>query len=742
MSLDGNRQIGEHRGLQDGTFVVRTWYLDHERFPFQAPDRIIHLRVHDAEHWRAQILNRWADLAVPTEPAMYYQVRPSPANDVDGDHIHVLVVQHQREDWASILVAIEYPLPAAGLRQRMAVARSQMTNANEIMDQVSCDQVASSQQFHCERVVFDDTHMPTRWEPDRFYIIEDGNRLIVEVEIATQAPQADDPDPSQTISTTLSFALSEELAESGQPPDPNAGDVVNLTPLPSSSHGESGEFTTLDRQLHEYDLRIAFALHMFRQVGRRVTKAGRADGLQFFKGILHTPAEFLEPTQIQQFWASIRRAIPKFKARRQQVNPLKIEALEDEWGRYFQELEAGYSCSAMELIQKCHSSQLQKETKIVRFKLDEIPSILELEDEFRLTQGKRATGFDPMPSDIFRRNAPQLAGFFHPLLVKMMMWQMEPVSSKGGPLTMIPKRVHANHVAHFRGIMLLPAFAKRVHALIRKRIIMPFQRYRQPGQLGGTPHQQVAFGSQSLQAYGRIMDAFGYSSGAVFVDLSNAFHRLIRQMVSGVDIPEEAVAVIQTLVNQGLQREDLEAALEVPSVLADLGLPTSLVRMLQDIHHCTWFVVGEQGQLSITRKGARPGSPLADLIFHLLMSDVMKEFADWTKGCHAYQKTLSQVGIDGDPVIWSDDIAIPWTTSTGEELPQALKDIVMKLDDLFSKRGFLLNMSKGKTSVVATFRGKGMQRGRAFGPRPSFSFYDNTQMYTCIVCNSGDGDAL
>ena len=712
LAILGDRQIVERRGLQDGTFVVHTWYLDHDRFPTQAPDRIIHLQPSEASRWREQLLNRWADIAIPTELAFFYLVRPSPANDVEGDHIHVLIVQNAKEDTVSILATIEYPGPAIGFRQRLALAHSRMTNTAEVMEAVRCEQIASSRQFHCGHVLLDDAHLPTQWDPNRIYLIENGNHLIVEVQFIPPAQSDEDGEPSQTVSSTISFELSEAPDESRSS---HAGDrpTASQPTPPNEEHDERVEFAGLQRDLKDYDHKIAMALNMFRNLGRRVTKATRADDLQFFTDILQTPAEFLEPGQVQRFWASLRRAIPKYKVRRQQFNPMRIEALEDEWSHYFQELEAGYPSTADDLIQRCHHDQMRKVTEVDLFCIDEIPSILELEDEFRLTQGRKATGFDPMPSDIFRRNAPQMADLFHPLLVKMMIWQMEPVSSKGGPLAMIPKRAHANQVAHYRGIMLLPTFAKRIHAIIRKRIIAPFAHHRLPGQLGGMPHQQVAFGSQALQAYGRIMDSYGLSCGIVFVDLSNAFHRLIRQMVSGVDIPEEAIAVIQTLVNQGFKKEDLEAALEIPSVLADLGLPRSLVRMLQDIHHCTWFVVGDQGKLSITRKGTRPGSPLADLIFHILMSDVMREFAAWTTQCKEYQEILTQVGIEGDPVIWSDDIAIPWATATGSELPTALRNIVMKLDDLFSRRGFLLNMSKGKTSVVATFRGQGAAALRA-----------------------------
>ena len=126
---------------------------------------------------------------------------------------------------------------------------------------------------------------------------------------------------------------------------------------------------------------------------------------------------------------------------------------------------------------------------------------MQLEDVLRQTKPHKATGHDSLPSVLFRNHACDLAEAFFPLLLKMMVWQQEPFAGKGGPLAVIHKKGNHLVASNYRGIMLLPTFTKRVHALLRTQLMQLLERQRPPGQLGGFSHQQVMYGSQSLQVF-------------------------------------------------------------------------------------------------------------------------------------------------------------------------------------------------------------------------------------------------
>ena len=203
------------------------------------------------------------------------------------------------------------------------------------------------------------------------------------------------------------------------------------------------------------------------------------------------------------------------------------------------------------------------------------------------------------------------------------------------------------------------------------------------------------------------MHAAGYSTGVVFLDLATAFHKLIRELVSGCVIETDLLDVLTELVTQGFSQDEIQAARELPPVLASLGVPPFLVQMLQEVHSVTWFSLGPLKATSVTRKGTRPGSPLADLVFHILMHDLLGEFQQWTTTQKDFQAVLEHMGLTNDVVTWSDDVAVPWACAACQDLPEALGNVVHTMNRLVRKRGMALNFEKGKTSAIATFRGPG-----------------------------------
>lgn len=231
---------------------------------------------------------------------------------------------------------------------------------------------------------------------------------------------------------------------------------------------------------------------------------------------------------------------------------MKIEGLEDQWESYFQDLEVGQPMTKPDLVSGCFQHQSGRhQDRISSIALDELPSLSEVEHEFRATNAYRSTGFDPIPSGLFRACAPGMAKAHFDVVLKQFLWQTEPIQSKGGPLIVIPKRPHASEVSQFRGIMLLPTLAKGVHALLRRRIMSLLGPVKPIGQLGGFARQQVGFGSQPLRVLGRLWDCRGLTSGVLFVDLANAFHRLVRELVTGMVVPQDAAEVVANLHAHG-----------------------------------------------------------------------------------------------------------------------------------------------------------------------------------------------
>ena len=140
-----------------------------------------------------------------------------------------------------------------------------------------------------------------------------------------------------------------------------------------------------------------------------------------------------------------------------QLPPARLATLEDQWLPHFAELEAGRQISNADLVHSCSIVQaLRRIDGTLQISLQELPSLFQLESAFRANSCRKATGYDPLPSDLFHLASGPMAAVFHDLFLKEFMWQCEPIQAKGGPVATIPKSAQPNLAKQFRGILLLP----------------------------------------------------------------------------------------------------------------------------------------------------------------------------------------------------------------------------------------------------------------------------------------------
>ena len=486
-----------------------------------------------------------------------------------------------------------------------------------------------------------------------------------------------------------------------------------------------------DALIVEQDRLVAVAYHQFRRLGIQVIKALRADDIGFFSGLLQDCTEFLLPKDVKHLWKFVRRSLPKFQQRRLTVPPCQLEGLEDQWLPHFAELEAGVVTTSDQLVNGCVFEQaLRRLDAPLQVRLSDLPGLTQLEQAFRATTAGKATGFDPLPSELFHRAAALLATFFHDLAIKEFVWQSEPVQDKGGPVALIPKTLHPSTAKQFRGILLLPSAGKRTHAILRSQIMKKLEIARAPGQLGGFPGQQVLFGSHAIRTFGTICDEAGLNCAILFLDLASAFHHLIRESVVGAYDGGNLEPVLALLQHQdGSARADFRRFSALPGLLNDIGLAEPIVRLLRDIHINTWCSIHERWLLR-THRGTRPGSPLADIIFHALMTKIAQAIDAWLLTKDEFMQLLKDINVEVSSILWADDIAVPLATRRAEDLVPFLQEVLQFVRSTLHEFGFTLNFSKGKTSAVVTLKG-----AHSSDLRKRFQLHSNPG----VMCTFEDG---
>ena len=450
----------------------------------------------------------------------------------------------------------------------------------------------------------------------------------------------------------------------------------------------------------------ARSLQKLQRISKEVTKALRTDDVRYFQNAAAAMGDINDPSTGQNIWKKIRWALPKFQNRRQQ-SPLLLECLDDQWYGHFADLEAGLMTKPSELLQRCVHRQSTR-TTIPCTSLTALPTLDEVERVLRNVQPHKAPGPDQLPGALFRYGANILAPSVHDAFLKTYTWECEAIQSKGGLMIPIYKAGDQSQARSYRGIMVLNTLSKSFHSWTRTKLMGHISGIRMPSQLGGFSHQQSQFGSQMIQTVARICAAKQLSHACLFVDVRGAYHYLVRELVMGIEDDDDLAGVIANIAQHGMDANGVKLWSTLPSILERVRADPKLVSLLKEIHADTWMTMaqsnGADGTLR-TRRGSRPGSPVADAVYHVLMMDLHIEVHRILEGCDKVVQGFDAASIPITATTWADDLAVPVITETASDLIPAIQEVVSRVYTAFERRGLELNMQKNKTAAVLSFKG-------------------------------------
>ena len=121
----------------------------------------------------------------------------------------------------------------------------------------------------------------------------------------------------------------------------------------------------------------------------------------------------------------------------------------------------------------------------------------------------------------------------------------------------------------------------------------------------------------------------GISTGIIFLDLTEAFHRLLREIPLGGETPDSVVAHIMHKL--GLPPDslhDIHRMLQQDCVFSEAGMNSRDCNAIRAMHTSTHVWIRGQ-EASRTRIGTRPGDSFADWIFSFAWSRVLKEIEEF-----------------------------------------------------------------------------------------------------------------
>ncbi|CAK9070771.1 unnamed protein product [Durusdinium trenchii] len=214
--------------------------------------------------------------------------------------------------------------------------------------------------------------------------------------------------------------------------------------------------------------------------------------------------------------------------------------------------------------------------------------------------------------------------------------------------------------------------------------------------------------------------ASGDSYAILFVDISNAFYKVVRQhVVTPADDDRGARELFGSL---GLPLQafcEFQELLRQPDALEAAEVPQHLKALFREFFTSTWFMIRGDHVVTQTRKGSRPGDAFADLVFSFALTKFVQraldqlqmEFNDlgiWWNG----EKTIYPEGdfhVDLGPLtpIWADDLAFAVRDCAPEMLIHKIQRVTAVLFENLLAAGLTPNLKKGKSEILMDLRGPG-----------------------------------
>ena len=166
----------------------------------------------------------------------------------------------------------------------------------------------------------------------------------------------------------------------------------------------------------------------------------------------------------------------------------------------------------------------------VKFEIRDMPSILELERQFRMAKPHKAMGLDRIPPELLRHAPRQMAYHLWPWFLKQAFTISECVQHKGGQLVAVFKRKgNMAECSNHRALLVSSSLSKAFHNTFRRRTIPFVQEAGGAMQVSSQSRPSVLTAAHVVRAHMNMTRRVGLSAFALFLDIQQAFYQVIRQ---------------------------------------------------------------------------------------------------------------------------------------------------------------------------------------------------------------------
>ena len=307
-------------------------------------------------------------------------------------------------------------------------------------------------------------------------------------------------------------------------------------------------------------------------------------------------------------------------------------ALVDRWADFFGAMEGGTRCNLQQQREQWLAGLKAHAQPSHCSELAHLPSLFDLEQAYRRVQKGKAMGQDQVPPELCSACPTEIAALTYSQMVKAYCHGQESLLHKGGKLIPAYKKGPHNECASYRSLLLSSHVGKTIHRSLRQHQCSFYELFMHSQQWGGRRAFPVNFANHLCRAFQRATPKEGRSCALLFLDLTEAYYRILRPLaVGGGWTDSTIVAMTQRLGMPPEVIQELYEHLRDPDALTMACLPATHRNYIQAIHRDTYFYVEGQHDVVRTELGTRPGDSFADVIFGYLWSRVLSKLQSHLK---------------------------------------------------------------------------------------------------------------
>ena len=479
----------------------------------------------------------------------------------------------------------------------------------------------------------------------------------------------------------------------------------------------------------QYDDEQYALKHELRCLEKMVASSCAQDKRKFFADIATALQTSGEAGNFKQVFAQLSQLSSKRKRKEGNVpKPLpQIDAEPDQPVTSFAERQAVFfrqfaeteSANIVAVEDIAYAACKERPVTLSQFDTNFIPSLAQISRKLQKLKRGKAPGPDQIVPALIKAGGPVMARHLASLFAKVALWSSEPLQWKTGILVALFKKGNHRDPTNYRSIYISDHIAKLYHSCVRDHLGALYDDQALDTQMGGRTGKGTDMAHHILQSFQVATQQANVSSAVFFLDLHSAFYAVIRQFLFSTEWNDQALcALLHRLKISPDEIHDIKQRCSEED--ATQHMHPHGVSILKDIFDGANFQMRGVRQIGIPTRGTRPGDPVGDVCFNLLMCSMLREYRRSMKDRYHW---LPDAIPDGDggwkagfvfppgatfyDVSFVDDVSVMVAHTDGHELVATAKTIAQCWCQTAQRRGLLVNFKPEKTELMLTFRGKG-----------------------------------